>query len=186
MNAARLWFGLAQLRYGVLHWIAAGMLAMGGLLHGVVLPRLEAQVLVEQAATRSGDAAPRQPASEPEDSVRWMVLKQRYDAFFAVVPDEDQTSRVVEAVFASAARNGLVLAQADYKRGTDREGGLTTLEMRLPVKGRYPDLRRFVDDTLGAMPGVALKEATFRRDVIDAETVEAQLRFVLFFRDARR
>lgn len=186
MNALRLWLGLAHLRYGALHWIAAGLLLAAGLLHGVAVPRLEALLALEQPAARSGQASGRTSGPLPDDSARAAILRRRYDAFTTVVSDEGQIPHMVDTVFANAVRRGLVLAQADYKRSDGHDDGFVTLEMRIPVKGAYPDVRHFVDDTLGAMPGVALKEATFRREVINSETVDAQLRFVFFLKEMRR
>lgn len=186
MNSGRLWLGLVHLRHGALHWVGAAMLVAAALLHGVLVPRIEAEAVRQAMAAQSAMAPVGKPDAAVADDDRASALRRRYDAFATVVPDEGQIARMVSDIFAHAARSGVVLAQSDYRRSSEPGGGLTSLEMRLPVKGRYPDIRRFISDTLLSMPGVALRDVSFRRDGINVESVEAQLRFVVFLKEPAR
>lgn len=186
MNALRLWLGLVQLRYGALHWGGAVLLVAAALLHGVVVPRIEAEAHREEIVARAALSPASSSGAATADDDRVVVLQQRYIAFATLVPDEDQVAPMVSAIFAHAARRGLVLAQADYRRSSEPGSGLALLELRLPVKGGYPQVRHFINDTLSGMPGVALREVSFRRDSVSLEGVEAQLRFVLFMKEPVR
>lgn len=188
MNSVRLWFGLVHMRYGALHWVGAGMLVAAALLHGVLVPRIagQAEAVRQVIAAQSASAQIGAPGVAVADDDRPAALARRYDALATVVADEGQIARIVRDLFAHAARSGVVLAQSDYKRSSEPGGGLTTLEIRLPVKGRYPKIRRFISDTLVSMPGVALRDVSFRRDGINVEGVEAQLRFIVFLKDPVR
>jgi len=107
-----------------------------------------------------------------------LELRRNHDGFLAVLYDERQVPGLIAGIFAHAGRGDLVLAQAEYRRHGDPGQGFGTVEMRLPVTGRYMDLRRFIDATLQGMPGLALREASFRRETVGAGVVDAQLAFV--------
>ena len=190
MNINRLWLQLLFRRHGVLPWAALALLAGAAVLQWAVLPRLAASLALERAAAARLDqtlaARPAQPAAGKSGIDDLSLLAKRHAAFNAVLVPGAEATRLIETLFAAAEREKIVLAQAEYKWGGDADGGYRSLEMLLPVKGSYPQLRRFIDNALAGMTAAALEEAAFRRDGVAAAGLEARLRFVFFLKEPAR
>lgn len=190
MSINRLWLQLMFRRHGLLPWVALTLLLGTAVLQWAVLPRLAASLALERAAAARLDqslaARPSQPTASQAGADDLGLLAKRHAAFKAVLAPDTEATRLIETLFAAAEREKIVLAQAEYKWGTEADGGYRTLEMLLPVKGSYPQVRRFIDNALAGMPAAALEEAAFRRDGVAAAGLEARLRFVFFLREPAR
>jgi len=66
----------------------------------------------------------------------------------------------------------------------DKVGKLVRYQMTLPVKGEYPQIRKFLTDLPGALPAVALENVQFERQKIADPNVEAKIRLVLYMERA--
>lgn len=171
-------------RGGWLVWVALGLLVGAAVLHYTATAAVHARIadrerevgLARQSAAAVAAAVAAVPAKGR--------LEERLDAFNAVLGVRGDQGRLVGIVFEQALRQGLSLSRAEYKLDVDRAGGFHTYQMTVPVRGPYPRVRRFVEETLAAVPGAALEEITFRRDAIGTPEPEARLRFVFFLRDA--
>ena len=184
MIADRLWFALALRRHGVLPWLALGLVVVAALLHVLLLPRVETALVEERAAgdaMRRTVAAPGAASAAP--SVDGASLKARHDAFTALLVPSGDATRQIEALFAQAARGKLLLARAEYKWAQVPDGGFRTLEVVLPLKAPYPQVRRFADQLLIALPAAALLEAGFRRDGVGSTGLDARLRIMVYLAD---
>ena len=58
------------------------------------------------------------------------------------------------------------------------------MRITLPVKGSYPQIRRFAAAAMAALPTLSLQSAQLRRDKIGDDRVEGRLVFVLFMEHA--
>ena len=56
--------------------------------------------------------------------------------------------------------------------------------MVLPVKGSYPQVKRFLAQAMRDTPGLALDSISLQRDQGGAQALEVQLRFTVFMRTA--
>jgi hypothetical protein len=82
---------------------------------------------------------------------------------------------------AYARAAGLNFERGEYRPVTDGTADLVGYQITLPVRGSYPQVRRFLDRAMRHTPGLALDGITFQRE--DAgKALEAQLRFTLFLR----
>lgn len=182
MNGLWLMLGLIHRRAGWLLWIGlALMLAATGLRFGV-LPGVELRKAEQRAALslarRAGEAGRAVAgAAAPDD-----VSRKRHTAFLALLVEEAQAPRVVQALMASADRSGMSLTQAEYRPGPARDGGVATLEIRLPVKGGFVEARRFIADVLASQPAVAVRDVSFRRENVGSGVVEGQLGLLVHLR----
>lgn len=100
--------------------------------------------------------------------------------FYGTLGERGHTEQQVKALFALAARSGLVLRQGEYKPAYDRNARLHTYQVTLPVKGSYGAIWQFALGALRAIPFAALDEISFRRDAIGEAQVEARLRLTLY------
>ena len=89
---------------------------------------------------------------------------------------------------------GVLLQQADdakltvdtgkYEMTTAKAGAITRYRVSFPVTGPYPQVRKFIDATLLALPAVAITELNIERKAIGDGAVEARLRLTFYTRGA--
>jgi hypothetical protein len=83
-------------------------------------------------------------------------------------------------LFDTAAKNGLELAQGEYRLNVVKEAGLQRYQLSLPVAGAYPEIRAFVAEALNADPALALAAIKLRRDRIEDTALEGLVNFTLY------
>lgn len=144
---------------------------------GGVLPlKYEAEHLLaehawlERRASQAATAASAAPRGMREQLVEF---KSRFG-------DEKSLSGSLARLHAAARRHGLQLEQAEFKLTSEAREPLSRYAIVLPVKAEYKVLRRFTQDALRELPGLALEEVNLRRSDARSPVLEAQLRFVLF------
>ncbi len=164
--------------------LIAGLLCVAGAA-GLqwLVPHLRAQ---EQAQQRDlqrvrqalhGAAEAPLPAPPP-------LAEARLAAFHDTLGEKDYAEQQVKTLFAIAHKNGLSLAQAEYKWSFDKNSKTHAYQIRLPVRGPYAAIRQFCEQTLLAIPFASLDEIGFKRDAVGSEVLEAKLRLTLFLDDA--
>ena len=104
--------------------------------------------------------------------------------FYRKFPQEQYSPLWLEKLLALAANRGLSLNDGEYKVTRDKVGKLVRYQMILPVKGEYPQIRKFLADLPGALPAIALENVQFERPKIADPSVEAKLRLVLYLEQA--
>jgi hypothetical protein len=104
-------------------------------------------------------------------------------AFYGALGERRDAEQQLKTLFALAGKAGLVLRQGEYKSAWDRNAGMHTYQVNLPVKGSYDAIWRFAMDALRAIPFAALDDISFRRETIGDASVEARVRLTLYLRD---
>jgi hypothetical protein len=97
------------------------------------------------------------------------------------LPGENAWPAALGQIVLAAERQGLSLAQGEYRLTPDKSGKILRYQISLPLQGTYPQLRAFLDTVLTEVPGATLDEVGFRRDSIDTPQVEARVTLSLFF-----
>lgn len=100
--------------------------------------------------------------------------------FYRVFPDEASSPDWIGRIEAIAQDSGLSLDQGEYKPTRDTVGRLTRLQMTLPVRGEYRQIRRFLSGTGAAVPIVSLEQVQFERQKIGDPLVDAKIKLVLY------
>lgn len=100
-------------------------------------------------------------------------------AFYRVFPDETSSPDWIGRIATIAQDCGLSLDQGEYKPTRDTVGQLTRLQMTLPVRGEYRQIRRFLTGTGVAVPIVSLEQVQFERQKVGDPLVDARIRLVL-------
>jgi Tfp pilus assembly protein PilO len=178
---------MASLRWQLKRWTGRlrlpGVLALVlvaaavGVYFGAVQPgkariaELEQETQSVRAYARSASETAR---PEGRDYERWL------DQFHGLLPAKESAPEWMRIIFAVAGAHSLALNQGEYKVTVDKHGRLLSYEIRLPVRGNYVQIRRFVADALERVPALALDELTTRREAIGDTTIEASIRFTLF------
>jgi hypothetical protein len=102
--------------------------------------------------------------------------------FYAFFPDGDGMNDVLTRVHKAAAAQNLVLEQAEFHLIQEADGKLQRYEMVFPVKGPYPQVRRFIARVLAENSSVALDGVGFSRQNLATIGVDAQVRMSLYLR----
>lgn len=88
----------------------------------------------------------------------------------------------IQKLFALAKEGDIELTKAEYQLTADPGAEFVRYQVTVPVKHRYPIIRRFAAGAMNALPHLALDELQFARSQASDDVVEAQLRFTLFYR----
>jgi Tfp pilus assembly protein PilO len=118
-------------------------------------------------------------ASKPQDGVR-RTPEEQLAEFYRIFPDERSSPQWLGKLVALAAKNGLALHEGEYKATRDKVGRLTRLQMVLPVKGDYLQIRSFLAMLTAEIPIIALENVQFTRQNITDSRVEASIRLALY------
>lgn len=105
---------------------------------------------------------------------------QRFNAFF---PPAQEAPKWISTVYAAARGEKLVLERGDYKGLRDVGVPLVRYQMTLPVKGTYPQIRRFIAEILEEIPSASIDDISIKRDKISSEAVDARIKISLYMKD---
>lgn len=106
---------------------------------------------------------------------------QQFNAFF---PPTAQAPKWIAAVYEAARGEKLVLERGDYKGLRDVGTPLVRYQITLPVKGTYPQIRRFVAEILEEVPPASIDDISVKREKIGADVVEARIKISVYMRDS--
>jgi hypothetical protein len=100
------------------------------------------------------------------------------------LPGPAAAEALVRRLHESARELGVQIADSEYRPGRTGAGGLIRYQMTLPVRGTYPQIRRWLAEAMNREPALALEELNLKRDDAGAGEIEARLRLILFLRAA--
>lgn len=98
------------------------------------------------------------------DPLNLLAAQRNFRALFITPADLAGTQ---QSVLAAAAAHQLNVGQVDYTQELDTAGGFTLASMRLPVQGRYGDIRAFIDEVLAAQQALAIRHLTIQRETVE-------------------
>jgi hypothetical protein len=159
--------GVALLVFSLVCFLAAN-----SPLHGQ-LAQLRADLLTAQQT----QATRRQAGLDLTPRVQLQTLVSK-------LPARAQLPAITEQIIAEADAAGLALERGTYAVDIVHSGAIARARIVFPVHGSYPNIRRFVDGTLGAVPGAAVDGLRFERKDISAAEVDAEVRFLVYLRNS--
>jgi len=104
--------------------------------------------------------------------------------FLERLPARGQLPQMTETILAQASASGIALERGTYDFSVMPSRRVVRARMTFPVHGKYPDIRRFVDGTLAALPSAAVDGLRLERKDIGATEIDAQVRFAVYLREA--
>jgi hypothetical protein len=116
-----------------------------------------------------------QGAEQPKRSV-----SETLGEFYGSFPPSARLPDLLEKIFAAAERQQLRLDQGEYRVSRDNAGALMQFQMLFPVKGAYPQIRKFVADALADVPTLSLDSIQFERQKVGDAAVEAKVKLVVY------
>ncbi len=120
------------------------------------------------------DKRARAPCEEPKTS------GEKLTAFYGFFPPSDHIADLLGKIYGAAEQQALKLEQGEYRAVRDNVGRLTHYQITLPVKGTYPQVRKFVAAALAEVPNLSLDSIQFERQKVGDSTVDAKVKLVLY------
>jgi len=159
-------------------------LALLGVDAGFYFTRLEpakarASALAQDLMQRRADSAATRRAA-PDENPQAELAR-----FYSMLAPAPSVQDVLDRLHSAAADAGLAVQQAEYRPASEPGGRLLRHEIVLPLRGRYPEIRRYLSQVTREMPGLTLDSVSIQRANIAAETGEAQVRMTLFAQAGR-
>ena len=91
-----------------------------------------------------------------------------------------QATVAIDRIYALAAQEHITLARGEYALGVDPKTHLARYQILLPVRGSYPQLRRFVHALLGQLPAVVVEDLELQRKKIGDTDLNGRIRMTLY------
>lgn len=157
--------------------LAAALLAGGAGFHFSVL--LPEQERLDDLRARTAARAQTEMAADAEQAAGGSPADQ-LDRFHQAFPPSAALPDRLDRVFAVAREHGIGLDQGDYKLTRTPAGGLERVQVTLPVRSTYPQVRKFIAALRAEIPGLALDHIQFQRQKVADATVEATIRLALY------
>lgn len=156
--------------------IAATLIGFDAVLYSIVLvPALARNDVLAQdiARLRARDAqtASRKVQVDPERELA---------AFHGMLARPDAIPQMLDRLHRAAESQGLALQQSEYQPITDPASKLMRYQIVLPLRGKYPEMRRFLSQATQELPGLTLDAVSFQRPTVDVDVMEVQVRMTLF------
>lgn len=98
------------------------------------------------------------------------------------LPARADMPAILHQLFGGAAQERLSVDTARYELQAKKGSDLVRYQVSFAVTGPYPQIRAFIDATLGTMPEVALSGLALERKAIGDGNVEAQVRMTIYTR----
>ncbi len=120
-------------------------------------------------------------AKVEEGSIAAPVVPQRQlDDFRSKLPTQPQATVAIERDHALAAQELITLSRGEYSLGIDPKTHLARYQILLPVRGSYPQLRRFMVALLGQLPAVVVEDLALSRKKIADIDLNGRNRMTLY------
>jgi len=106
---------------------------------------------------------------------------ERFQTWFPVL---DRSTDDLRAVFDAARARKLDLPRGEYAlTRLEGSGGLSRLDVVLPVKDSYDTVKAFVAAVLNALPHASLAELRVERPAAANDRLDARVHFALYYRE---
>lgn len=108
------------------------------------------------------------------------VPQRQLDDFRSKLPSQPLATVAIDRIYALAAQEHITLARGEYALGVDPKTHLARYQILLPVRGSYPQLRRFLHALLAQLPAVVVEDVEFQRKKIADTELTGRIRMTLY------
>lgn len=109
-----------------------------------------------------------------------VVPQQQLDEFHRALPTQLDATSAIDRIYAMASKERINLARGEYALGIDPKTQLARYQILLPVRGSYPQLRRFLHALLTELPAVVVEDVDFQRKRIADTELTGRIRMTLY------
>ena len=180
MNAALL---RRQLAYRLRSLGLPGMLGLAliavavGYLFAVLLP---ANARSRQLEQRIAEISTRVPGADQAAGNEAITPTEQLMAFYRAFPKGATIPDWLGKIYTLADQQKLDLEVGEYALTQVKSGRLDQFRIVFPVKGSYPQIRKFIGAALATAPALALDSLYLKRDKVGEGTVDARIVFLLY------
>lgn len=111
------------------------------------------------------------------------VPEAQLTSFYQFFPAHVATPDLLEKLYAAAEASGMVLEQGDYRLTSSKGDKIELYQISLPVRGSYPQIRKFIGRLLADLPAASLDGVSFLRQKVTDVQIESQLKLTLYLGD---
>ena len=159
--------------------LAGGALLLLALAYGAlaVLPQWQQ---LQQQQLHSAQAQEQLQQIKRGDLKLPQVPQHELDDFRKQLPAQPQATVAIDRIYSLAKAENISLARGEYALGVDPKTQLARYQILLPVRGSYPQIRRFVHALLGQLPALVLEDVDLQRKKIGDREITGRLRMTLY------
>lgn len=120
--------------------------------------------------------------ANPKQNVNNRCIHDKSDVtkiFYDVLPIQSEANSKISAILRVATDNGLVVNKVEYEQPL-AVSPLIQYQIKLPLTGRYLQIRQFINQVLNTLPSIALSDISLKREDIATDSVDAQIQFTLY------
>jgi hypothetical protein len=179
MNATTL---QRQIIYRLTHlawpgWLGLGLLAAAlGYAIAVAVPAARE---IDHLDRRIADAETRTQADQAGQS-RPLTTSEQLAQFYETFPKGTTVPDWLGKLNGIAIKQNLSLDVGNYSLVRNQSARLDQFRITLPIKGTYPQVRKFIAAALATAPALSLESVAFKRDKVGDDRIEARVDFLLF------
>ena len=160
--------------------VGLGLLAFCAVVYMSAILPAQHRLAEMKAQTQSLRALLAKNTAAQKEVVTPEVQLNRFYQFF---PAHTATPDLLEKLYAAAEAASIVLEQGDYRLAAGKGDKVAHYQVTLPVKGSYPQIRKFIGRILADLPASSLDEVSFQRQKIGDMQVESQIKLTLYLGD---
>jgi len=108
------------------------------------------------------------------------VPQRELEDFHKQLPAQPQATVVIDRIYSLAKAERISLSRGEYALGVDPKTQLARYQILLPVRGSYPQIRRFVHAMLGQLPALVLEDVDLQRKKIGDSELTGRLRMTIY------
>ena len=158
-------------RLGVSGVIGLALLATAAIIQLGYVDRAQRNVVVQkQALAALAQAAVDTPVAQPAQAFNPL----------SSLPPTGTASQQIGALEKLAQSYGLDLPRGEYSVSPVAQTPLLRWQLVLPFTSTYPDLHAFLASALEQQPNLTLDELNLKRERIESDTLQVELRMSLF------
>jgi hypothetical protein len=105
---------------------------------------------------------------------------EQLSAFYQAFPKGATVPDLLGKIYAIAGEEKLSLEIGEYVLTKSRSGRLDQFRIVFPVKGSYPQIRKFIGAALATAPALALESVNMKREKVGDGVADARIVFLLY------
>ena len=174
MNALRSVIARTGARLGRAGTAGLALLVLAaGFQAGTLYPEKKRLQALEREISELRQRAMKSPADQDRSPMSSLA------AFYAFFPTPQGLSEILDRIYGAAKRHSLILERGEYKPTKSTLDGMQQYRVVFPVRGTYPQIRKFVDAALRDVPALSLESVHFERQKIADTALDATVTLVV-------
>ncbi len=160
-------------------WVWPVILATGLLLaaaHWLWIPQQQAALRTSQFEVNTAKQRLQIVRNIPVIATPTIVTVDPKESLNGYTISEAELSNIVRQITEIAKTQGLVLTQSEFQTSNEGHGGLRQVQITLPVRANYAQVRSFAEAALRQLPMVSVDQIGIKRETIAQTSVEVRLK----------